>query len=314
MMKKILVFALLLTCVIQSFGQADSSTHGDNTIKWRMYDTKGPVTAFALGKNVLWYATGEAVGMQNLRSNQVASYESFGAISMAGIVTVAMDNGVVYFGGSQGVVEYKRGKATLYTTKEGLPDNNVQKLYDLNGTIWIGTSNGIASLKGGKVTTYTSPQGPVGQDIRGFTSDEKGRLLVATDKGVSSYSGSWKHYTTSEGLSSSDVKAIGYDKRQKTLWIAVGEMDVNSFDGNEWSMYLDIQEGIVSIMADTQSRVWFGTEGNGVIKYNGFGWVADAKKLGFAASTVKDMKRNEKGDLFYATETGLLHMDNPYPF
>ncbi len=315
MVKKIIFICALLFCVTQSFGQADSSTHGNNSFSWRIYDTQGPVSAFSLGKNKIWYSTGDKVGMQNLRSNQSIQHEKFGKIPTEGVVSIVNDGkGTFYFGGSNGLIKYKKGKATLYTTKEGLGDNNVQSILYLNGTLWVGTANGLSSLNGSKLTMHNGANGPAGNNIRGLASDEKNRLWIATDKGVTVYSGSWKSYTTTDGLSSDDVKAIGYDKRKKTLWIAVGEMDVNSFDGNEWSTYMDIQEEIVSVMTDTQSRIWFGTNGNGVMKYNGFGWVTDPKKLGFAASVVKDMRRNGKGDLFFATETGLLHMDNPYPF
>ena len=123
----------------------------------------------------------------------------------------------------------------------------------------------------------------------------------------------WKKYNESSGLSSNDAKAIAFDDRQGILWAAVGEMDVNSYNGKEWSTYMDIQVGISCIMSDTQSRIWFGSE-SGALKYNGFEWLTEPAKIGFPAAVVNDMYRDGKGDLYFAIESGVLHMANPYPY
>jgi ligand-binding sensor domain-containing protein len=97
------------------------------------------------------------------------------------------------------------------------------------------------------------------------------------------------------------------------VWAAVGEKDVNSYDGKSWNVFMEIQPGITSIMADSHSRIWFGSE-TGLIKFNDEEWVSDPGKLGVPAAQVYQMYCDEGGNQWFANENGVLRMDNPYPY
>ncbi|MDQ2839910.1 MAG: hypothetical protein M3Y72_02490, partial [Acidobacteriota bacterium] len=106
----------------------------------------------------------------------------------------------MWIGSDQGLMNYKDGRLTTYTTKQGLPDNLVFSVtQDRNGVIWIGTRSGLASLKDGKIT--------VNNDIpRSFVLctyiDRRGELWVGTRNGLSHLSGgAVKTYQTKDGLS-----------------------------------------------------------------------------------------------------------------
>jgi ligand-binding sensor domain-containing protein len=115
------------------------------------------------------------------------------------------------------------------------------------------------------------------------------------------------------GMSWNDTKALAYDGRKNMIWAAVGDQDVNTFDGKAWNTYMNIQMGIKSIMVDTQSRVWFGYD-QGLIKFNGEEWISDAKKHGIPAVMVTQMHRDGKGNLWFASQNGVVFLTNPYPY
>jgi signal transduction histidine kinase/ligand-binding sensor domain-containing protein len=62
-----------------------------------------------------------------------------------------------------GVVRYHNGVFTNYTTREGLPDNNILRIdEDDQGTIWIFTGNGLAQWKDGRLVRMASDSGSFG--------------------------------------------------------------------------------------------------------------------------------------------------------
>lgn len=316
MFKRICIcIALFFPVMVGAQTVVDEMDHGDATVSWRIYETKGTAVAFAIEGANLWYSIGSTVGLFDLKTNKERLYPKLGDVASAGIKTIAGDKrGGVWFGGGEGAILFKNGKFKAFTEDKGLSNNTVNKIHCVSGDAWIGTEKGVTRYKNGSLTVYTTKDGLAGNIVRDITADDKGAIYFATNKGIAVLKGSqWKKYTESSGLSSNHVKAIAYDTRKGELWAAVGEMDVNSFDGKEWSVYMDIQMGIMCIMADTQSRVWFGSEA-GALKYNGFEWLSDPAKIGFPAAMINDMYRDSKGDLYFALESGVLHMKNPYPY
>ena len=97
------------------------------------------------------------------------------------------------------------------------------------------------------------------------------------------------------------------------VWAAVGEKDVNCFDGQKWNVFMDIQRDIVAIMVDSQSRIWFGSPA-GLIKFNGDDWVSDPKLLGVPSAPAYQLFCDEKGNMWFGLETGVVFRTNPYPF
>lgn len=290
--------------------------YGDNTMEWQTIATDEPVNAFVPRGNTVWYATASTVGVVDVKTGKKTLHQQMGNFPSEGVKTVAKDrSGNIWIGSANGVVLSEGSKFKTFTKEDGLSDNAVNKIFVSDrGRVWAGTQNGVSCYSGGKWSSYTTDQGLCGNSVRDIVEDNDGTIWFATNKGISTFNGStWKTYDMKSGLSWNDVKALGYDSRKNEIWAAVGEKDVNNWDGKEWKVFMTIEEGITCIMADTQSRIWFGTE-TGILKYNGFEWIYDQQKIGFPAAQVKDMYRDEAGDLWFALETGVLHMKNPYPF
>jgi ligand-binding sensor domain-containing protein len=211
----------------------------------------------------------------------------------------------------------RSGTFTTYTAGKSLVSDAVNVIYPTrDGSVWIGTDNGLSVYKSGTWQTYTTKQGLAGDQVKAMVSDGRGALWVGTAKGISVFDGAkWTSYTMAmdKCLSWNDTKALAYDPRTKTIWAAVGEKDVNSFNGTSWSVFMEIADGIMSIMTDSQSRVWFGMA-TGLLKFNGDEWISDQKKLGVPAIMVTQMYRDNGGNLWFASEKGVIFVTNPYPF
>jgi ligand-binding sensor domain-containing protein len=294
----------------------DSMVYGNNKMEWQVYATEGQVTAFAPRGNTVWYATAAQAGAINMKTGKKQLFQKLGEMPAAGITTVAIDcTGGVWLGGPNGVATTTNGASfTVFTSENGLPDNAVNVVFPTKGGVWIGTDNGLAAYQGGSFKSFTTENGLAGNSVRDITVDGKGVVWLGTNKGIATYNGgTWGTHDMNSGLSWNDVKAIAFDTRKEVIWAAVGDADINAYDGKEWEVFMQIQPGISCIMTDTQSRIWFGSD-EGLLKYNGFEWVYDPQKIGVPATVVADMHRAGNGDLWFGIDTGVLHMSNPYPF
>jgi len=286
----------------------------DAPTEWSVYASDEPPSTFALSGDELWYATPTSVFQASIKKRTVQKHATLGTMPGTDVTSIAVSGSTVWVGGKNGVAMRSGTGFTVFTTENGLPDNNVNALAAASGTVWVGTDKGLASYSGGSWKVFTTAEGLSHDKIKALTTDDKGNIWVGTPKGISVYNGStWTIYNMKKGLSWNDCKAIKYDPRKKTIWAAVGEKDINMFKDGEWNTFMDIQEGITSIMIDSQSRVWVGSA-TGLVKYNGDEWITDAKQLYIQATQVQWMERDGAGNLYYACENGIVRLANPYPY
>jgi ligand-binding sensor domain-containing protein len=296
--------------------KADSMVY-DQPTEWRVYSADGAAHAFAIQGDVIWVAGEATVASINMRGkkNDVQRIKMLGTMEAGGIVAIVVDRvGGVWFGGPNGLACKNGTQATVYTADNGLADTKVNALaVGQDGGVWAGTDAGANLYQAGTWKKFTTKEGLVSNKVQTILVDDKGSVWVGTDKGISVLSmGKWTSHTMKNGMSWNDTKALGYDRKKGTIWAAVGEKDVNSYDGQKWNVYMEIQAGIDAIMVDSQSRIWFGSP-TGLVKFNGDDWISDPKQLGIPASQVFQMFCDDGGNLWYANENGVVRLENPYP-
>jgi ligand-binding sensor domain-containing protein len=287
--------------------------------EWKIFQTGGAVRGFALSGNAIWSVTEGGITSVNIaasKKSEAQTIKDLGGIPAADATCVAADNaGVIWVGTKSGVAMRTKDSFKVFTKENGLADNMVNKVFAAKGgKLWVATDNGVSVYQGGTWTSYTVKDGLAGEKVRDIVSGDAGSVWFGTNKGVSRFDGStWTTYNMKSGLSWNDTHALAYDARSNTIWAAVGEKDMNSFDGKSWKVYMDVADGVVAIMADSQSRIWIATA-SGLMKFNGEEWISDAQKVGITAAQVTQMHKDEKGNLWFGMETGVLKLDNPYPF
>jgi ligand-binding sensor domain-containing protein len=320
----IVLVAVLAVCAAGGKGKQSGEARADSVVydqptEWRLFSIDAPIHAIALQGTLLWCATESEVATINTKGGKkvdVQKIKALGTMPAAGITAMAIDKqGGVWFGGPNGAAVKSGAQYTVFTSENGLSDNKVTAFaVAADGAVWAGTENGVNQYLAGTWKQFTTKEGLVSNKIQAMCFDGKGALWIGTDKGISVFDGlKWKSYTIKDGMSWNNTKALAYDRRKETVWAVVGEKDVNSFDGEKWNVYMDIQQGIVSIMVDSQSRIWFGT-GTGLIKFNGDDWINDPKQLGVPATQAYQVLCDEKGNMWFAMENGVVYRANPYPF
>src|SRR3977135_1912896 len=109
-----------------------------------------------------------------------------------------------------------------YTTKDGLPGDDVKVIYEArDGTLWVGTYGGLAKLNGGRFIAYTSAEGLNGDRGRSGLADAGGTTRWGTfDDGLSRFrDGRFFNYKVENGLFNNGVFQILED-RQNRFWMS----------------------------------------------------------------------------------------------
>jgi ligand-binding sensor domain-containing protein len=148
---------------------------------------------------------------------------------------------------------------------------------DTAGNIWFGTNDdGVVRYDGNSLRYFSVEQGLAGRTVRGIVQDRQGHLLFATSGGVSRYDGkSFRNFTARDGLPDDEAWSLLLD-RSGVLWIGTAR-GVSRYDGNTFSNFAipeaNITGGTASLMwsiaEDREGNIWFGSNGQGVFRYDG---------------------------------------------
>jgi ligand-binding sensor domain-containing protein len=322
-MKRLIITGMVLGILLTVYAAQKGETKVDSIVydtgmEWKVFNTNGPVLAFTVLAGNLWVATEQDLTMMNTQAKraELQTFAKVGNLAAAGITTLSTDSsGNIWAGTKEGAAQKTKTAWVNYTADNGLTSNAITVIATSpDGTVWVGTEAGLNAFKAGSWKTFKTAQGLVSEKINCISFDNRNNVWIGTTKGISVYDGNkFTTHSMKNGMSWNDTKAFGFDPRTNVMWAAVGDQDVNTYDGKGWNTYMNIQMGIRSIMVDTQSRVWFGYD-QGVIKFNGDEWISDAAKHGIPAVMVTQMYRDGKGNLYFASQNGVIFLNNPYPY
>ena len=197
---------------------------------------------------------------------------------------------------------------------------------DRSGNLWFGTVfEGLIRFDGKEFVTFTKEDGLGGDMIRGIVEDKDGVLWIATNGGLTKYDGA--SFTTMTEYGAIKVTA-GFSEhgnhrdlwkafidRQGDIWIAT--MDgVFRFDGEKFSAFampvIATREKsefapkmVYCIYQDKGGDLWFGTDGAGVVRYNGKTTVVYTTEAdGLSSDNVCRIFQDSRGDYWFGTSNG----------
>ena len=176
----------------------------------------------------------------------------------------------------------------------------------------INLKNGRYQLRcqilGGYV--YHSPEG----EVRGKTVQiQRGQTLENIDFRFAPFKkGTWKSYTTLDGLPHHWVDAI-HRAPDGMLWFGTGG-GVSRYDGKEFvnlttKIGLTKTNWVYAIQDGPDGAMWFGTNGGGVFRYDGKKYLNFTTKEGLAGNVVYDIHCDSDGILWFRTSVGVSRYD-----
>lgn len=222
---------------------------------------------------------------------------------------LAADDGSLWIGTSEGLARWKDGRATNFSTKDGLPGNRILAIAEEDkwGSVWVYTDGGLAR----EIDQRFEPAGdwkpgsviPVGT---GAESGESGSLIAESPRSANR----WMQAAMMAGLPKDDVEflvdfyhgsmAVG---SKNTLVLGVGggvKARLSTGDQLPGSR-------IQTVLGDREGALWIGTNG-GLAR-----WVAGkVERLPvtdpLANASVLALVEDREGNLWAGTEEGGLHI------
>src|SRR3569833_3191673 len=170
--------------------------------------------------------------------------------------------------------------------------------------MWIGTWAGANRLdSSGHFTTYLKEL--VNEWVYGVAVDAQQRVWLGTEGGISMFDGEhWRSWSHKEGLVADNA-----DKLPISLNTGLGTRsrhDLNVLVDGEPS-YNPNYVFCVTVAAD--NKVWAGTWGGGVSRYDGNKWTSYTTHDGLAGNIVFSMAQAPDGAMWFGTNNGVSRFD-----
>jgi ligand-binding sensor domain-containing protein len=223
----------------------------------------------------------------------------------------------------------KRAKAGRITTKTFEIDKNIRSIFqDKKGNYWFGTNSaGVYFYNGKTVIQYTIKDGLSDNQVQSIQEDNLGNIWFGTGGfGVCSYDGKkFNSFTTKENLQLSNGATNDWKTKSTDLWFFAGN-GAYRYNGKSL-IYLPLTQskttskqsqispfnlgpyGVYCTIKDKTSNIWFGTQAQGVCRFDGksLAWFTGK---GLSGSAVLGLFEDSKGNIWFGNNgAGLFKYD-----
>jgi ligand-binding sensor domain-containing protein len=292
---------------------------------WQIIRPPHEVSALAEDGEIVW--TGGLDGVFALDRGTGRTIEKLDPdFTLEGVRALLVDRaGTLWIGHQAGLTRLDGSTWRTYTQDDGLPDDRVNALLqDRDGRVWVGTWGGAAVLDGDGWHALKRRDGLAEDMVNVMLQDRQGGLwfgsYVAPRGGISHLQdGTWQRFSTANGVPHNNVNALAED-HAGSVWAGTGLLDRGGacrFRRTETGWVIDEvitqDDGLAgakvrSILADREGTLWFGSEYDGLARFDGRGWRTFAEADGLAAAEVKVIVQDVDGDLWLGTTDGVTRI------
>ncbi|NPD71779.1 two-component regulator propeller domain-containing protein [Oceanispirochaeta sp. M1] len=280
----------------------------------------------------LWFGTFSGLNRYDGRNNTIfrPGRGDNDSISGSVIFSILEDSGGRIWVGTDGGglnlfdKETHKFKAYLKNPEDplSLPSNQVFAIEeDLNGRLWIGTAGGGLALYRGDekfLILNEANSNLINDRIRTILCDNKNRLWIGTEKGLSLYdtrSGRFLNKSFipgSEMLRESFIRSL-YPDENDGIWIGTNQ-GLFHFDGESVrSVALPEKTSIRSITSDN-GYLWLGTERSGIfiLDFEKNSWKRlNEENSNISYNKIRSLYKDESGLIWAGTRGGGVNLFNP---
>ena len=299
---------------------------GSNDVLWIFQDQDANI----------WFGTGNGASrydgksMTNFTTKEGLVHNSVYAITQEG-------SGRIWFGTQGGVCSYDGKSFANLADQVGRSFTNIRALaVDRAGNLWFGGQGGAFRYDGKTLARFTISEGLLDDFVGSMIVDRAGNLWLGHPAewggGASRYDGkSFQHFTHKEGLGSKTVYCMLEDK-SGNIWFGSVDAGACRYDGKTFTHFSatvpaslpandhhatiakgetvsEMSKSIWIIFQDKKNNFWFGSDGQGVYRYDGKTITQFTKKDGLCNNSIREIKEDKAGNVFFTTLDGVSKYD-----
>lgn len=255
----------------------------------------------------LWIGTWGA-GLARMRDGRFTAISTEGGLAGDQIWSVHADReGSVWVGTWVGGMNRLRNRDfVVLGAPEGLSGDNVRSvLHAKNGVTWVTTAGGgLNRLENGVLTAITTADGLPSDEASTLFEDPDGSIWVGTyTGGIARLSeGKIETWGVERGLPHVDVRVM-YRDRTGTFWAGT-VAGLARLEGDRFEPVLEPgapPEGVVTILEARNGTLWFGSSGEGLIRYRDGVFEALTRKHGLVSNWIMSLYEDDRGSLWIGT-------------
>ncbi len=257
----------------------------------------------------LWVGTSLGVHEVDLESsNVINTFTRDHGLANEYVFAINVDpEGYKWFGtNAGGMSRYKDGEWKTYFPMHGLADYWIYSFVDHpDGSLWVGTWAGVNRLdrQSGEMTTYVKEL--VNEWVYGLDVDSQGRVWFGTEGGVSRFDGeNWVAWTHEDGLGAPNAEGLPFSIN--TGLGTRARHDLGVLSGGQATYNPNY---VFALQVDRKDRVWAGTWGGGVSRFQDGHWTNLTTENGLAGDIVYSIAEADDGVMWFGTNRGVSRYD-----
>ena len=259
--------------------------------------------------NTMWVGTSSGVHAIDLATNTPKlTFTRDNGLANEYVFAIGTDTrGYKWFGtNAGGASSYKDGQWKTYFPMHGLADYWIYSFANgKDGDLWIGTWAGASrfDVDTGEFTTYVKEL--INEWVYGLDVDGSGKVWFGTEGGLSMYDGeNWRSWTHADGLGAPNA-----DDRPASTNTGLGTRSRHDLSTMAAGMQTYNPNYCFAVHVDQDQKVWIGTWGGGVSRFDGSHFESFTVKDGLAGTIVYSIARDHDDVLWFGTSGGVSRYD-----
>lgn len=225
------------------------------------------------------------------------------------------DEGSLWFGtgfggNGRGALRYAPGDLVTFTSKDGLPSDNINHVVTDSADVWVSSGGGLSRLRDQQVLTWSHQQGLPDSVVTAIAWDRHDDAWIATHRGgLVRFDGQRIHYPD-PSIMSEAFRTHSHLDRAGRLWLAEFSGGLFRLDESGWQSF-GPEDGLGNprvrdVLEDNQGRVWVATWDTGVRRLidNDRFEAAFGLQDGLGDNDVTSLLEDNEGALWFGTHAG----------
>jgi ligand-binding sensor domain-containing protein len=190
--------------------------------------------------------------------------------------------------------------------------------FDPHGTMWAATWKGLSRFDGSGFHTFTVADGLVDKWVYTLAIDRNGRIWAGTEGGVTRYdprpaatrAARWVSWTNHDGVGA-PAPPVAPESAEASYDTGTAAVGRHHTPGGPKDVSRRVNPNYISSsLFDRQGRLWVGTMGGGLARFDGKRWTSYTTKEGLSGDVVYAMTLDEKRNvLWIGTNEGVTRYD-----